>query len=336
MVISRTPLRVSFFGGGTDYPVWYKNHGGMVISASINKYTYITVRYLPPFFPYNYRIRYTRQEYRKSLDEIVHPSVRECLRFLKLKKGVEIQHNADLPARSGIGSSSSFTVGLINALFALQGNIINSRKLALAAIYVEQNLIKENVGSQDQTIVAYGGFNKIRFSNSKTFSVHPLKIDEVKLAILQKNLMLFFTGFVRNASDIAAEQISNTKNKTRSLSKMIGIAKEAEKVLFGKNTSVDDFGRLLHESWMLKKTLSNKISTDSIDKIYENAMQEGALGGKLLGAGGGGFMLLYIPEKFQKNILEKLKRLQYVPFRFEFSGSRIIYKMPNDMYESYE
>ena len=170
----------------------------------------------------------------------------------------------------------------------------------------------------------------------KTFSVHPLKIDEVKLAILQKNLMLFFTGFVRNASDIAAEQISNTKNKTRSLSKMIGIAKEAEKVLFGKNTSVDDFGRLFHESWMLKKTLSNKISTDSIDKIYENAMQEGALGGKLLGAGGGGFMLLYIPEKFQKNILEKLKRLQYVPFRFEFSGSRIIYKMPNDMYESYE
>lgn len=330
MVISRTPFRISFFGGGTDYPVWYKEHQGMVISTSINKYTYITCRYLPPFFKYNFRIRYTKQEYRKDFSQIVHPSVRECLRLLKFNKGIEMQHNADLPAKSGLGSSSSFTVGLLNALYALKDKNVSKRKLALDAIYVEQELIKENVGAQDQTIVAYGGFNKITFGGKSVVKVTPLAIDEVKLAILRKNLMLFFTGFSRNASDIAKSQVRNTKNKHKELKEMISLTKEAEKILTKKNNAIDDFGKLLNETWMLKKRLSNKISNSQIDDIYEKARAKGALGGKLLGAGGGGFILFYVDDKYKHAVKKALKRLLHVPFKFESAGSQIIYKMPND------
>ena len=331
MVISRTPLRISFFGGGTDYPVWYTNNQGIVISTSINKYAYITCRYLPPFFKYNYRIRYTKQEHTKNISEIVHPSVRECLKYLNFSRGIEMQHNADLPANSGLGSSSSFTVGLLNCLYALKNKNISKRKLALDAIHVEQNMIRENVGAQDQTIAAFGGFNKIIFDKKRAISVKPLRIDEVKLALLQKNLMLFFTGFVRNASDIARLQIKNTKRKGTDLKHMISLSLEAEKILTRKNGLLDDFGKLLNQTWKLKRGLSSEITNAQIDNIYERALKSGALGGKLLGAGGGGFMLFYVTEDYRKQVLKELSKLLYVPFKFENNGSQIIYKIPNDI-----
>lgn len=331
MVISRTPFRISFFGGGTDYPVWYRQHPGMVISTSINKYTYITCRYLPPFFKYKYRIRYTKQEYKKDISRIIHPSVRACLMHLKFNKNLEMQHNADLPAMSGLGSSSSFTVGLLNALYALKGQGVSKRKLALDAIHVEQDIIGENVGAQDQTIAAYGGFNKIIFGGKGIIKVSTLKIDDVKLAILQRNLLLLFTGFTRKASDIARLQIQNTNKKTRELSQMIDITNTAEKILTGKNGDIDDFGKLLNETWQLKKSLSNRISNSQIDDIYSIAIKNGALGGKLLGAGGGGFILFYVKDGNKEKLLTCLKRLLYVPFKFENAGSQIIYKMPNDL-----
>lgn len=331
MVISRTPFRISFFGGGTDYPVWYRQHPGMVISTSINKYTYITCRYLPPFFKYKYRIRYTKQEYKKDISQIIHPSVRACLMHLKFNKNLEMQHNADLPAMSGLGSSSSFTVGLLNALYALKGRGVSKRKLALDAIHVEQDLIGENVGAQDQTIAAYGGFNKIVFGGKGTIKVSTLKIDDIKLAILQKNLLLLFTGFTRKASDIARLQIKNTSKKTRELFQMMDITNAAEKILTGKNGDIDDFGKLLNETWQLKKSLSNKISNSQIDDIYSVAIKNGALGGKLLGAGGGGFLLFYVKDGNKAKLLNSLKKLLYVPIKFETQGSQIIYKMPNDL-----
>ncbi len=330
MVISRTPLRISFFGGGTDYPVWYEKRPGTVISTSINKYLYITCRYLPPFFKYNFRIRYTKQEHTKKVSQIMHPSARECLKFLQFSRGVEIQHNADLPANSGLGSSSAFTVGLLNALFALKGKNINKVKLAKGAIFVEQNLIKENVGSQDQTVAAYGGLNRIDFGGKDLIKVHPLLADNGRLDLLQNHLMLFFTGFVRNAPDIAKTQIKATKRKTKELEEMFNLVGEAEKVIKNKKTPITEFGKLLAETWKLKKALTSKISNGKIDEIYRAATAAGATGGKLLGAGGGGFMLFFAKPSSQKQVKNALRKLLYVPFKFENTGSQIIYKMPND------
>lgn len=331
MVISRTPLRISFFGGGTDYPVWYEKRPGAVISTSINKYLYITCRYLPPFFKYNFRIRYTKQEHTKMVSQIMHPSVRECLKFLQFSRGVEIQHNADLPANSGLGSSSAFTVGLLNALYTLKRKNINKIKLAKEAIFVEQNLINENVGSQDQTVAAYGGLNRIDFGGKDLIKVRPLLADNGRLEVLQSNLMLFFTGFVRNAPDIAKTQIKATKRKMRELEEMLRIVGEAEKVIKDKKTPIVEFGKLLAESWKLKRALTSKISNRTIDGIYEAAIAAGATGGKLLGAGGGGFMLFFAKPSNQKQVKNALRKLLYVPFKFENTGSQIIYKMPNDI-----
>lgn len=333
MVISRTPFRVSFFGGGTDYPVWYRQNGGAVIATSINKYCYVTCRYLPPFFKYNYRIRYTKQEYTKRIDQIKHPSVRESLKYLNFESGIEMQHNADLPAMAGLGSSSAFTVGFLHCLYALVGETPDKKQLALDAIHVEQKMIREEVGSQDQTTVSFGGFNKIIFGGRDKIIVVPINIEDKKLRELEGRLMLFFTGISRFSSYIAKTQIRVIKShlKNKELFKMHKMVDEAAKILSSKN-SLDDFGRLLDEAWKLKRGLTKKISNGVIDAIYESAKGAGAIGGKLLGAGGGGFMLFYVKPEDQQKVSEALKKLLYVPFRFENYGSQIIYKMPDDVY----
>ena len=331
MIITRTPLRISFFGGGTDYPVWYGENGGAVLNATINKYCYINCRYLPPFFHYKYLIRYMLREETQSIAEIKHPSVRECLKFMKVIKGIEMVHTSDIPARSGVGSSSAFTVGLLNALYALTGKMITKRQLARDAIHVEQNLIKENVGSQDQVAVAFGGFNKVEFGGEKEFLVYPVTITKEKLEDLQSHLMLFFTGFSRNASEIAGHQIKNTHGKKKELTAMHQMVDEAIGILNSRDNKISDFGKLLHESWKLKKSLTHLISSDAIDEIYETGRRAGAIGGKLLGAGGGGFIMFFVPPEKQEKMKEKLKNTLYVPFRFEDLGSQVILYAPQKL-----
>lgn len=330
MIISRTPFRISFFGGGTDYPVWYRKHGGAVISTSINKYCYINCRYLPPFFPYNYRIRYTKSELTQTVDEIVHPSVRECLKFIRIDRGVEIQHNADLPAMSGLGSSSTFTVGLLHALYSLKGKIINKQQLALDAVQVEQELIGENIGSQDQVCAAFGGFNRITFGGPQKILVQPLTVSDHKLTILQDHLLLLYTGFQRMASEIVGEQIERTPDRESELTRMMEIVEEAMKVLNRETDDLEDFGRLLHEQWMVKRSLTDLITNPVIDEMYETGCRAGAIGGKLLGAGGGGFLLFFVRPGERIKVKEALKGLLHVPFRFENLGSQIIYYAPED------
>ena len=325
MIISRTPLRISFFGGGTDYPVWYEKNGGMTLSTTINKYAYITVRELPPFFKFKHRIQYYLKEEVNSVEKIKHPVVREALKFLDVKKGIEMVHNADLPARSGLGSSSTFTVGFLNALYAIKNRMVTKRELALNAINLEQNIIGEAVGSQDQTIASFGGFNLIQFDKTKTFQVNEMLVSESRLQSLQDNLLLCFTGFARTAELIAKLQIESTLDKEKELIRMNEITNEAKKIILNEKTSIDEFGKLLNEQWSIKKNLTNYISNKAIDNIYNAAMNAGALGGKLLGAGGGGFMLFYAKKKNHKKIKDSLKKKLFVPFRFEKTGSNIIY-----------
>lgn len=326
MIITRTPFRISFFGGGTDYPVHYKEHGGAVLSTTINKYCYITCRYLPPFFEYKFRIRYLNKEETQTIDEIVHPSVRECLRYMGIERGLEIVHSGDIPAMSGIGSSSSFTVGLLNALYALKGEVVTKRRLAFDAIHVEQNLIGEPVGSQDQTAAAFGGFNRIEFGCKKDgIFAQTIPINGEKLAYLQSCLLLYFTGFSRYSSDVSKEQIEQTPKKFRELNLMKEMVDEAIKILNGPVEQFHEFGRLLHESWMLKSKLTKLISNGRIDDIYQAAISAGAVGGKLCGAGGGGFMLLFVPPDNQDKVKDKLKELLLVPFRFENLGSHLVF-----------
>ncbi len=330
MIISRTPFRISFFGGGTDYPVWYKEHGGAVLATSINKYSYITCRYLPPFFEHKYRIVYSKTETTQTISEIQHPAVRATLEYMGINRGVEIHHDGDLPARAGLGSSSSFTVGLTHALYALKGNMVTKRQLALDAIHIEQNLLKENVGAQDQTSAAFGGFNKIEFGGEQQIQVQPLTLNQKKCHQLEDHLMLFFTGFSRFASEIAGEQIKKTPDKQSELHKMQEMVEEAIGILNGGDSDISDFGKLLHESWTIKRSLTDKISTPQIDKIYNEARDAGALGGKLLGAGGGGFMLFFVEPDKQAAVKERLKNFLYVPFKFDTTGSQIIYYAPEN------
>jgi len=326
MIITRTPFRISFFGGGTDYPVFYKEHGGAVLSTTINKYCYITCRYFPPFFDHKFRIRYTKREETQSIDEIVHPSVRECLKYMGIERGVEIVHTSDIPAMSGIGSSSSFTVGLLNALYALKGEVVTKRRLAFDAIHVEQNLIGEPVGSQDQTAAAFGGFNRIEFGGKEDgiFS-QTIPINEKKLDYLQSSLLFYFTGFSRYASEVAKEQIKQTPQKVKELKLMKEMVDEAINILNGPVERFYEFGKMLHESWMLKRKLTKLISNGSIDDIYQSAINAGAIGGKLCGAGGGGFVLLFVPPEKQDKVKDKLKNLLLVPFRFENLGSHLVF-----------
>jgi len=330
MIISRTPFRISFFGGGTDYPAWYKKYRGAVLATSINKYCYISCRHLPPFFDHKYRIAYSSIEHTKNISEIKHPAIRETLSFMNINKGVEIHYGADLPARAGLGTSSSFVVGLVNALYAMKGKLISKRHLALDTIHIEQDLLKENVGSQDQVTAAYGGFNKIEFDGENVFHVQPITIKKERCQLLQDHLMLFFTGFSRVASEIAGEQIKKIPKKEKELKKMYKLVDEAIYILTDDDSDLTLFGKLLHENWLLKRSLTDKITNSAIDKIYETGIKAGALGGKLLGAGSGGFILFFVEPKNQKRVRKELKELLYVPFKFENTGSQIIYYSPEN------
>lgn len=325
MIISRTPFRVSFFGGGTDYKAWYREHGGAVLSVTINKYCYITCRYLPPFHEYKYLVRYFKREETQSVADIKHPAVRECLKFMNFDRGVDIVHHADLPARSGMGSSSTFTVGLLHALYALKHEMPTKRQLAINAIHVEQDAIGENVGSQDQTAAAFGGLNRIEFGGASEIMVKPYILAPEQFDSLQQHVMLFFTGFARTASEIAKEQITNIEQKKVDLHSMIDLVNEAEKALLDKNGGMKRFGQLLHEQWLIKRSMSSQITNSDINNIYDSGMKAGALGGKLLGAGGGGFMMFFAEPERQAAIRAALGNLLYVPVRFDHLGSQIVY-----------
>lgn len=324
MIISRTPFRISFFGGGTDYPVWYRQHGGSVLTTTIQRYCYITCRWLPPFFGHSSRIVWSKIELVNNLDQIEHPSVRECLRFLEIGQGIEVHHDGDLPARTGLGSSSSFTVGLLHALYGLKGVMPSKMKLAEDAIHVEQERLLENVGSQDQMAAAFGGFNRIDFSRDGSIQVSPVLTDPKRLRLLQDHLMLVYTGVSRTASDIAAEQIKATDSKQAELSAMQRMVGEAIGILQSSG-SLLPFGELLHEGWKIKRSLTQRISNPDIDTLYENARRAGAIGGKLLGAGGGGFLLLFVRPEDQEAVRESLNGNLQVPVEFENNGSRIIF-----------
>lgn len=330
MILCRTPFRISFFGGGTDYPTWYRENGGAVISTAINKYCYITCRDLPPFFDYKYRVRYYQREEANTISEIQHPSVRECLAFLQMDNGVDIVHHADLPARSGLGSSSTFTVCLLHALYALKHEMPTKRELAVNAIHIEQDRIGESVGSQDQTAAAFGGLNRIEFGGPLEILVSQMILHPEKLRCLEQNLMLFFTGFPRTASDIAKEQIQQIPAKKANLHQMMELVDEAGKILQSKSNNLDDFGRLLHEQWIIKQGMSSMISNSDIDAIYKAGLAAGALGGKLLGAGGGGFMMFFVTPDRQQQVKDALAHLLYVPCRFDHLGSQIIYYSHED------
>jgi D-glycero-alpha-D-manno-heptose-7-phosphate kinase len=328
MIISRTPFRISFFGGGTDYPAWFRDNGGSVLSTTINKYCHISCRHLPPFFTNKHRIVWSRIEMVSSVEEIQHPSVRECMRFLDVHDGLEIHHDGDLPARSGLGSSSAFTVGMLNALYALRGRMADKHRLACDAIHVEQNLIRENVGCQDQVAVAYGGFNRIDFDLAGEFKLLKIILTPERLEAFQSHLLLVFTGISRTASDIAGDKIRAVPDRKKEFSELHGMVDEAVRIL-NREGSLEDFGRLLDESWKLKRQLAEKVSTAHIDTIYERARKAGAIGGKLLGAGGGGFMLFFAAPERHAGIREALDGLLHVPFRFETSGSHIIFHEDN-------
>ena len=328
MIICRTPFRVSFFGGGTDYPAWYRENGGAVLSTSIDKYCYITCRKLPPFFEHKHRIAYSKVENVKHADEIEHPAVRAIINEFDLDYGVEIHNDADLPARSGLGSSSSFCVGLINSLTALQGLRISKPALNYEAIRIEQEVIGEDVGSQDQTATCFGGFNIIEFKRNDEISVSPVLANIERIKNLKSHLLLFFTGFSRIASSIAKSQIANMSRKHAELTRMREMVDNALDLINATEWKPDRFGQLLHEGWLYKRGLSEEVSNDKIDKLYETAMEAGAFGGKVIGAGGGGFMLFCVPPERQENVKHALSNLIHVPFDFDNTGSQIIYYQP--------
>ena len=323
MIISRTPYRLSFFGGGTDYPGWYLQNGGQVLSTTIDKYCYLTLRYLPPFFEHRTRVVYSRIESVKSIDEIQHPAVRECLRYLNFTHGLEIHHDGDLPARSGMGSSSSFTVGLLHALYALRGCMRSKMQLMNEAIHVEQDMIKETVGSQDQAAAAYGGFNHIIFHRTGEIEVRPLPLRRSRLQDLSEHLMLFYTGIMRTASEVAKSYVEDIQSKEFRLKRMHAMVDEGIELLAGDGC-ICKFGELMNEAWEAKRGLSSKVSNGTVDDLYNRARNAGAIGGKIAGAGGGGFLMLFVPPSSQTRVREELGELLHVPFRFESNGSQII------------
>ena len=325
MIISKTPYRISFFGGGSDYPSWYIRNGGAVLSTTIDKYIYISCRYLPPFFEHKYRIVWSQIENVKAINEIKHRAVKEMLKYFKIKSGLEIHYDGDLPATSGMGSSSVFVVGLMNLLNNFQGKKIKKKMLAQKSIHFEQKILKDVVGSQDQVAATYGGFNKITFKTGGGFNVHPISIKKKTLDKLNRNLLLVYTGIRRTAHDIAKSYINKLhKSKKSHILQIISLVGEAEKTL--RKGDVNNFGKLLHESWLEKKSLSSSSTNSSMDEIYNNAIDKGALGGKLLGAGGGGFFLFYVPYFKQKNFIKHFRKLITIPFKFSSEGSTILFK----------
>jgi len=324
MIISRTPYRVSFFGGGTDYPAWYREHGGAVLSAAIARYCYITCRWLPPFFEHKTRVVYSLIEDVVRNEDIQHPAVREALLALGIHDGIEIHHDGDLPKMTGLGTSSSFTVGLLHALHALLGEFRSKMQLATEAIHVERDRCGDRVGSQDQVCAAFGGLNHIRFAPDDEIVVSPIPLPAPRLRDFQDCLMLFFTGFSRYSSDVVAEQLQNLPRKTRELDEMAAMVHQGLALLTG-NGDLADFGRLLHEGWRLKRSLSSRVSTPDIDAMYSRARQAGALGGKIAGAGGGGFLLLFAEPDRREPVRRALSDLLHVPFD---AGSQIIFSNP--------
>jgi D-glycero-alpha-D-manno-heptose-7-phosphate kinase len=331
MIITRTPFRISFFGGGTDYPKWYRENGGAVLATTIDKYCYISLRCLPPFFDHKHRIVYSRIENVHHIDEIEHPAVRAVLNWANVVDGLEIHHDGDLPARSGLGSSSAFTVGLTHALYGLRGQMASKQTLSKDAIHIEQDIIGENVGSQDQISAAYGGFDRIDFYRDDSFDVAPVILPGHRLQELRDHLMLCFTGFSRIADKVAKSQIDNFKHREAELKRMREMVDEAVSILTDSRICIDEFGKLLDLSWKYKRSLSDQVSTPEIDQLYDEAMRAGAIGGKILGAGGGGFMLIFAKPEKHAAIRERLKKLVHVTFNFDDSGSRVVLYQPNGL-----
>jgi len=335
MIISRTPYRISFFGGGTDYPGWYEKHGGAVLATGIDKYCYITCRYLPPFFEHKSRFVYSKIENCQGIEDINHPAIREVLRYLKIERGVEVHHDGDLPARSGMGSSSSFTVGLLHALYALKGIMPTKHQLAMESIDIEQNMIRETVGSQDQATAAYGGFNHIQFLTNGEISVRPVIMSSDRLHDLNRHLMLFYTGIKRTAAEVAVSYVQDIESKRRQLRIMKDLVEESLS-LINSNTGLSGFGELMHEAWQAKRSLSSSVTNDEVDQMYAAARSAGAIGGKITGAGGGGFMLLFVPPEHQAKVRQALNKLIHVPFSFDNNGSQIVYFQHEEDYSRVE
>lgn len=333
MIISKTPFRISLFGGGTDFPEYYKNNNDSgVICTAINKYCYISVRKLPNFFHHLHRISYSKIEEVNSNNEIDHPVIRSIFNLYDIKNGIELHYDGDMPSRSGLGSSSAFTVGLLNAMLELQNNKKSKRYLAEKAIYVEQNLLKEAVGCQDQIISSYGGFNHILFNNDKTFTVNSIIMQNEQKKILNDHLMLFYTGIQRFATDIESSKFKDVSKNEKFLDNIRKLKNEALTLFYKSKIDISLLGKLLLESWEQKKMLSKKVSLPLIDNAYNIAIENGALGGKLLGAGGGGFLLFLVKPEMQNKVRNCLKDLLEIKFSFENEGSKIIFNSSKNGY----
>lgn len=334
MIITKTPFRMSFFGGGTDMEDYFRENGGAVLSTTFDKYCYVNVRHLPRFFDYSTELSYSKTERVTDVEDIQHPAIRNAMKMLDMYE-IRLTYEADLPARSGLGTSSSFAVGMLNAFYALKGKYASKKKLADEAIYLERVLCNEAGGWQDQIAASYGGFNRINFGPNG-YEVLPVIISPERKKQLNDNLMMFFTGFTRFSSEVQkANNVSGTEDKRVKLKKMYELVDEAEAVLTDKGRDLDDFGRLLDTTWKLKKGTGSSISTNSIDGLYERGIAAGALGGKLLGAGGGGFLVFYVQPEKQEMVREAMKNLMYIPFMFEDSGTRVIHYSP-EMFEPKE
>lgn len=330
MIITQTPFRMSFFGGGTDFPDYFKQYGGSVLSTTFDKYCYVNVRHLPPFFEYHNELCYSKIERVADVSDIMHPAIREAMKYLDMHE-IRLSYEADLPARSGLGTSSSFAVGMLHAFHALKGQYADKKKLADEAIYLERTLCNEAGGIQDQIAASYGGFNRIDF-NADGYVVHPVIISPERKEQLNDNMMLFFTGFSRFSSDIQQKTKGAVMDKHAQLMEMKKLVDDAEQILTSKAADLSEFGRLLDYTWKIKRGITNEISNDSIDVIYEKAIKAGATGGKLLGAGGGGFLLFYVEQDKQEAVRNALDTLLHVPFAFENHGTRVLHYAP----ETYE
>lgn len=327
MIITKTPFRMSFFGGGTDMESYFREYGGAVLSSTFDKYCYVTVRHLPRFFGYTTELAYSQMERVKDIEEIAHPAVRNAMKMLDMHE-IRLTYEADLPARSGLGTSSSFAVGMLNAFYALKGRYADKKKLADEAIYLERVLCQEAGGWQDQIAAAFGGMNRIEFNKDSTYDVRPIIIHPERKEQLNDNLLMFFTGFTRFSSDMQKANAVGYAEKTKQLQQMYALVDEAEMVLEDKHNDLDDFGRLLDKTWRLKRQTGGAITTNSIDAFYEKGMAAGALGGKLLGAGGGGFLVFYVQPEKKDAVMNAMKDILHVPFRFEDSGTQVIHYTP--------
>lgn len=326
MIISKTPFRMSFFGGGTDMPAFFNEHGGAVISTTFDKYCYVNVRHLPPFMPYYSELVYSRIERVNHIDDIEHPAIREAMRMLDIHE-IRLTYEGDLPARTGLGTSSTFAVGMLHAFYALKGKYADKRKLAEDAIILERERCKESGGWQDQIAAAYGGLNRIDFGDN-SFKVSPIIIHPDRKKLLNDNLMLFFTGISRFSSEIQKDTMNQQHDKTRQLKELLSLVNDAQSILEDKHSDMNDFGRLLDHTWKLKRDTGSKISNNEIDDLYQRGLKAGALGGKLLGAGGGGFLLFYVEKDKQQHVINELDELMHVPFELENEGSTIIHYNP--------